>query len=131
MITEWHLPDDLSAAARARERVAQELEQRGLSGDAVDDAVLIASELAANAVRHGQPPALLRIEYLSGAIRVSVVNEHSVGDPEFLAVAPDSNHGRGLAIVAQLAQDCGWSREGHRLEVWAELPLSPGSGPTR
>lgn len=124
MIVEWTLPDDLSAARAARVHVADDLARRGVPDSVADDILLAASELAANAIRHGSPPALLKLGYSAGRVRVTVSNHGGSSDPIVLAVAHDSGHGRGLAMVQALADEVGWEREGDRLEVWAEFTVS-------
>ena len=123
-MVEWVLPDDLTAAGAAREHVVAALTGLSLRAHALDDLVLIASELAANAVRHGSPPAVLRVEHDAERIRVTVRNHGDAPDPRILAADPDAGHGRGLAMVAQLADDLGWSRDGDRLDVWAEVAIT-------
>jgi serine/threonine-protein kinase RsbW len=125
MIVEWVLPADLTAARVAREHVADDLGRRGVPDDVVDDLVLIASELAANAIRHGSPPAVLELHYDQDRIRVVVSNHGNAPDPRVLTADPDAGHGRGLAIVESLADDVGWSRDGERLDVWADRQLRP------
>lgn len=123
MIVEWVLPDDLSAARAARVHVADDMANRGVPESVADDIVLVASELAANAIRHGSPPALLRLDYAGGRVRVTVSNHGGTADPRVLEAAPDAGHGRGLAMVHALADEVGWERDGDRLDVWAEFPL--------
>lgn len=123
-MVEWTLPADATAAREARRQVAGALGHRQVGQRVVDDVVLMASELAANAVRHGRPPALLRLEHSGGRIRLTVSNHGNAADPRIVAAAPDADHGRGLAIVEQLADDLGWRRDGDRLEVWAEVRVS-------
>lgn len=55
-----------SAARRARTLVRETLRQAGVGEEAVAEAVLVASELAANAERHARPPFELRILHLRG-----------------------------------------------------------------
>jgi serine/threonine-protein kinase RsbW len=120
----WVLPVDLTAAQAARQHVADHLDRHGTPTDVVDDAVLIASELAANAVRHGAPPILLLLERTADRLRITVVNHGDAPDPRVIVADPDANHGRGLAMVSDLAAATGWERDGDRLLVWAELDLS-------
>ena len=124
MIVEWVLPDDLSAARAARAHVADDLARRGIPDSVADDILLVASELAANAIRHGRPPALLRLSYSAGRVRVTVSSHGGSTEPMVLEARPDAGHGRGLAMVQALAADIGWQRDGDRLDVWAEFPLS-------
>ena len=131
MTQEWLLPDDLTAAQAAREHVIDAVAPDGLTGDVVDDLVLIASELAANAVRHGSPPALLRLDRGDASIRVTVSNHGDAPDPRILTADPHADHGRGLAMVEQMADRVGWERDGDRLDVWAEVAISRPAAPSR
>ena len=124
MTVEWVLPDDLSAARAARTHVADELALRGVQDPLADDILLAASELAANAIRHGSPPALLRLEQSPGRLRVTVSNHGGSTEPTVLDATADAGHGRGLAMVRALAEEVGWQRDGDRLDVWAEFPIN-------
>ena len=126
-MAEWMLPADLSAARVAREHVEAFLDERSIAGEISKDLVLIASELAANAIRHGAPPALLCVSHEHGRIRITVSNHGGSPDPRVLSPDPESGHGRGLAIVETLADDVGWSRDGDRLDVWAEIRIDATS----
>jgi anti-sigma regulatory factor (Ser/Thr protein kinase) len=124
MIVEWVLPDDLTAAQAARVHVADDLGRRGVPDAAADDVILVASELAANAIRHGSPPALLRLEYADGRVRVTVSNHGGSPDPRIVDAAADAGSGRGLAMVQAIADEVGWQRDGDRLDVWADISVS-------
>jgi anti-sigma regulatory factor (Ser/Thr protein kinase) len=124
MNVEWALPHDLSAARTARVHVAHDLALRGIPDALADDILLVASELAANAVRHGRPPARLRLDYSAGRVRVTVSNHGGSTDPQVIDAAPDAGHGRGLAITQAVADDVGWERDGDRVDVWAEFSVS-------
>jgi anti-sigma regulatory factor (Ser/Thr protein kinase) len=124
VIVEWELPDDLTAARVARELVADDLGRRGIPESAADDLVLIASELAANAIRHGRPPVLLTVDYSADRVRLTVSNHGDSPEPRVLEASPDAGHGRGLAMVAAISTDSGWERDGDRLDVWAEVRLT-------
>jgi len=123
----WELPDDLSASASARQRVRSALEIDGVREGTRDDAELIASELAANAVRYGAPPYTLALDVTADRIRITVSDHGSTADPRVTDAAHDAGNGRGLAMIAAVAEDLGWHREGDRLDVWADLSLvAPG-----
>lgn len=124
MTLEWELPSDLSAAGAARAHVRTALESPSASDELIDDAVLVASELAANAIRHGSPPVSLLLDVEPGLVRITVRNRDDGSDPHILEADDDAHHGRGLAIAAALASDIGWTRHGDRLDVWAVLPTA-------
>jgi len=121
----WVLPDDLAAAQVARRHVAAELEPLSVDDEVVDDAVLVASELAANAVRHGAPPVTLTLEQRGDRVRVAVRDSGTGPDPRVPEASETSGSGRGLAMIQQLSVDHGWDRDEGGLTVWAELELRP------
>jgi anti-sigma regulatory factor (Ser/Thr protein kinase) len=119
----WELPADLGAARQARSHVSALLSHH----DAVDDAALIASELVANAVEHGDPPIELSVEATPAHIRITVSSTETSSLPELRSATAEDRRGRGLTIVESLAHEWGWQREDGRILVWAELsaPRSP------
>ena len=129
MTSTWVLPDDLTAAQVARRHVAAELERASVDDEIVEDTVLVASELAANAVRHGAPPVTLTLEQRGDRVRVSVRDRGSGTDPRVPAPSDTAGSGRGLAMIQQISVDHGWDRLEDGLIVWAELELR--SRPTR
>lgn len=96
----------------------------------VDDAVLILSELATNALTHGTGPVWYRLRRTvdaAGAEAVRLeVGDHGPGCPDGSlpgAQPPaDACHGRGLHIVASLATAWGTAVLPHGHLVWADLP---------
>lgn len=122
---EWGLPGDLTAAGAAREHVRSAAPHLPLTPERMADLVLVASELAVNAVSHGDPPHRMRLDVDDRRVRVTISNHGDGTDPQVVDAPSDSGHGRGLAIVASLASRVGWSRQGDRLDVWAEIELSP------
>lgn len=118
-VRSWPLPHDLTAARAARGHVAEFLGDRDVAAEAADAVTLVASELAVNAIRHGEGDAHLRLQTTEAGIRISVVGTSAGGDPTPGAADELATSGRGLAIVASLAQDWGWAREGDQVTVWA------------
>jgi serine/threonine-protein kinase RsbW len=90
-------PDQISAVrAFARQALG--------GGPATDDAVLICSELATNAVRHsrsGRPGGQFTVRIDTQGEDHTWIEVHDQGGP--WTVRDDSPGGRGLAIVARLA----------------------------
>jgi serine/threonine-protein kinase RsbW len=117
MVGHWTLPANLTAARAAREHVAEAL----LGRPEREDATIVASELAANAVLHGEPPFELFLEVNPSNVLVTVSNHGDDFDPRIARPHPDADHGRGLDIVRALAEGVGHWREGTRLAVWARL----------
>jgi anti-sigma regulatory factor (Ser/Thr protein kinase) len=94
----------------ARRLLAQLLDARGVSSDHRSDALLVASELVANAVRHGSSPGdEITVEFAvrPGTVRICVrdpVRNRSA--PVALSADDRRPSGRGLQIVEQIAD---WS----------------------
>lgn len=133
----WALPRDLTAGAAARRHVAEFLspaDEPAPAGqeDLLDACELVASELAVNAVRHGRPPATLFLHRDGHRVRVEVTcsagtKRPMVGTPA--DVDPQASNGRGLAIVASLADDLDWTECDGRITVWAVVSGPPSSTP--
>lgn len=88
-----------------------------------DDVSLCVSELATNALVHGAPPGrgfLLRVRYDGDVLRVEV---HDSGGGEPYASDPpgDGEGGRGLFLVAALADKWGVGQRNPGKVVWAEF----------
>jgi anti-sigma regulatory factor (Ser/Thr protein kinase) len=102
----------------------------------IEDAVVIASELATNAIRHGTPAAMgdATSEAGSGRVELSwclqasrlicVVTDQTGTPPALAAGGPEAESGHGLQIVGALAVAWGWTILGTgEKAVWAALEL--------
>jgi anti-sigma regulatory factor (Ser/Thr protein kinase) len=110
-IMRTELPADLASARQARSAVRQALAVWGMD-DLSGDAELLASELVANAVEHGdgQPVSLALRRYADPDGRPAITCEITGAAPRFaprLVPGPDAERGRGLAIVEALARSSG------------------------
>lgn len=90
------------------------------------DAILLASELFGNSVRHsssGIPGETVTVTVTAraGAVRVEVADRSGPGVPQLRAVGGDAEDGRGLGLVARLAVRWGWRRHGGQTVTWFEL----------
>jgi anti-sigma regulatory factor (Ser/Thr protein kinase) len=95
--------------------------------DHVDDMALLTGELATNAVLHGERPIAVTVEAEGGRLRVEVEDAGSALPLE-LDLGPEIEHGRGLAIVAAVADQWGTERvAGNGKVVWAELRDDDGN----
>ncbi|MFJ6438268.1 ATP-binding protein [Streptomyces sp. NPDC091416] len=100
-----------------------------------EDAVQIASELVANAVRHGRrrtplPDGSCPVVWLALSRRphslLCVVYDHSQRRPRLTPPAPLAEERRGLPIVEALSEGWGWKPSGSTGKaVWARLALPP------
>ncbi|MFE3828861.1 ATP-binding protein [Streptomyces sp. NPDC059092] len=102
----------------------------GLAGDTGATAALLLSELVTNALRHGSPPGreiAVTLFRADGLFRVEVEDAgESLPSPR--VPGADDECGRGLALVAALADDWGVApRRGPGKRVWALLKV-PGAG---
>jgi len=90
-----------------------------------DDVLLLTSELVANAVCHGAEAVTLHVALDDDHVEIAVVDGSPLmpTQPETLADNPYREGGRGLLIIAELAQEWGVddvSPRGKR--VWARVP---------
>jgi anti-sigma regulatory factor (Ser/Thr protein kinase) len=127
------VPHAPPSAAAVRHRLLDELRGRGLPTRVVDDALLVASELIGNAVRHGQPLAMtdgcIKVVWEISAARVRIeVHDGGLGPvrgaPRARQGSADDERGRGLTIVSLLAGSWGSSHDEAAAVVWAELPVA-------
>jgi anti-sigma regulatory factor (Ser/Thr protein kinase) len=99
-----------------------------------DDAVQIASELVANAVRHARPDAATAGNpqagvWLAFTLRprtlLCVVRDPSQLSPRLTPPPPMAEHHRGLPIVNALSNTWGWTTDPqtHGKSVWARVAL--------
>jgi hypothetical protein len=85
--------------------------------------LLTSHELVANALRHAHTPALLRIRYRDGRVRIEVADADPRAPRRVLEPDPTAPSGRGLLIVALLAERWGVELAAAGKTVWAEVPV--------
>ena len=118
------LPGEATSAAEARRFVAARLAEAGLD-EVVDTAVLLVSELVANAVLHAHTDLVVVVRIDEELITVEV-HDGSAGAPAPKHYSSLSGTGRGLVLVEALAD--GWGMEpthGGKF-VWFELRRPSG-----
>jgi anti-sigma regulatory factor (Ser/Thr protein kinase) len=124
-----------ASAALARRCVVAAFEEAGLGADQASDAALIASELVANAVRHGRPlpSGDITIEWTLSADGFYLAVTGGSSSPSVTPKAADvrATNGRGLMIIAALSQEWGVITGDNTTTVWTRAPLSPLATPTQ
>jgi anti-sigma regulatory factor (Ser/Thr protein kinase) len=115
-LREKHLLARAESVREARQFVTDELADSIVNRD---DAVLLTSEVATNAVRHAETDFRLRIEPRQDAVRIEVVNDA----PELVLMMkdPSLDGGRGLRILDRLALRWGVESSSDEKVVWFEL----------
>ncbi|MEV8306384.1 ATP-binding protein [Streptomyces flavidovirens] len=118
------------AARLARLLTAHQLDEWGIpyGSDSSDIAALIVAELAANAVTHGRVPGrdfeLRLVLDAGGLLRIEVTDtrtERRLPAPPPLTPPTDAEAGRGLLLVAALAETWGVTERQVGKTVWATL----------
>jgi anti-sigma regulatory factor (Ser/Thr protein kinase) len=103
----------------ARRFVASTLRRWGIE-QAVDDASLVATELASNAVVHGGADFVVRLTWADDVVTISVEDQEAAL-PAARAKPGTENGGRGLRIVDAIAQEWGAEPSDSGKVVWARL----------
>jgi len=122
------LPAEPASARQARSAVRQALAGWGM-GHLSGDAELLASELVANAAEHsdGTPISLALRRHAGLGERPGITCEITDGSPAMprrTEPGPDSERGRGLAIVDTLARSSGVQASQAGKTSWFTLALT-------
>ncbi|CAL9578961.1 hypothetical protein SUDANB120_05009 [Streptomyces sp. enrichment culture] len=113
-------------ASLARRKVMDEVSswRRGAVTGELHGAETVAGELLANAVQHaGAGTASITARLHGDRLRFEVRDE-SPAVPRKCTVRPDSEHGRGLLIIAALADGHGIEQDPSGKSCWAEFDLA-------
>ncbi|MFI7596275.1 ATP-binding protein [Actinoplanes sp. NPDC049681] len=87
--------------------------------------VLVATELATNALRHGLPPTIVRLGRAGDRFYLDVADHSPDSVPEYAEGRPLGQGGLGLQLAQKFSLEMGWYVEGNTKHVWAEFPV-PG-----
>jgi anti-sigma regulatory factor (Ser/Thr protein kinase) len=118
---------DDQAPARARHHVREALCSWRMSEDIVDKAVLLASEITTNAVRHTTSSSIqLELLRRDGEVEVAVCDSGPRPARPLGAISEEAadlwaESGRGLDLVRSLASRWGATEAGLGLRVWAAI----------
>jgi serine/threonine-protein kinase RsbW len=118
-------PRDRRSVAVARDLTRITFADWGLTGRS-DDVLLCVSELATNALLHGVPPGrcfqLGLTLATDGVLRVEM-HDSGPGEIRLPDADPEAERGRGLLLVAALADDWGVRERDPGKVVWCEFRL--------
>lgn len=125
---QWHMQFASSpkCVPLVRKQIGKALEDWGYSADDIDRTLLVCGELATNAVQHGPSPSpLFEVRVTAGGATCLVeVSDTSPLPPRPVRAGSDDEHGRGLQLVAALAEETGHHfRHPLGKTVWARLLL--------
>ncbi|MER7682861.1 SpoIIE family protein phosphatase [Streptomyces sp. NPDC096934] len=115
------LPADPRAAPIARAATRDQLKAWGLDEETAFTAELIVSEFVGNAIRYGAPP--LRLRLVLGHTLTCEVSDAAPSAPHVRHARTVDENGRGLFIIASLAERWGTRFQSLGKTVWAEQPL--------
>ena len=122
------VPHHPRGAGQARNRLAAEI-GRVVRPELLADVVSVAAELVGNAVRHATPlpGGVIRVAWLvrltadTQTVVIRVTDGGAGTEPRVRPHDSDSTDGRGLSIVAALAEHWGFERDGLGQSVWARI----------
>ncbi|MEZ0094917.1 ABC-type branched-subunit amino acid transport system ATPase component [Streptacidiphilus sp. EB129] len=125
-IAQWDVPHDPAAVAGSRANASLQLTTWGLD-DLVFTTELILSELITNAIRYATGPIHVRLVHDRSLI--CEVWDTSSTSPHLRYAATTDEGGRGLFLVAQLAERWGTRYAPTHKIIWAEQPLPAPPAP--
>ncbi|WP_373031969.1 SpoIIE family protein phosphatase [Streptomyces sp. NRRL B-2790] len=120
-IATWDLAPDPALVSDVRAAALRQLADWGLD-EAAFAAELMLSELVTNAIRHGAGP--IRVRLLHDRTLICEVSDSSNTAPHLRRAASTDEGGRGLFLVAQLAQSWGTRYKPQGKVIWAECGLA-------
>ncbi|AVZ76747.1 hypothetical protein SLUN_35700 [Streptomyces lunaelactis] len=124
-VATWTIPHHPEAVATARAHALRQLTDWNLAEDSLTTEVIV-SELVTNAIRYGTPPVHLRL--IKDHTLTCEVSDTSPAAPHLRHARTVDEGGRGLFIVAQLAQHWGTRYTQHGKTIWTEQPLGGPPG---
>nr|WP_247745254.1 SpoIIE family protein phosphatase [Streptomyces oryzae] len=117
-VADWEVPSDPAAVGRIRAACVRRLETWGLD-KVTFSTELILSELVTNAIRYGTGPIRLRLLH-DGDNLICEVADGSSTSPHLRRARTTDEGGRGLFLVARLAQRWGTRYTAHGKVIWTE-----------
>ncbi|MFF0658080.1 ATP-binding protein [Micromonospora tulbaghiae] len=124
-LEQWVLdsPEDLRGL---RASLRDALNRHGLvQGEDLDEVphlvVLVATELASNALRHGRPPTIITLLATDDRFLLDVADHDVSTVPELTDISPTDSGGRGLFLAQSVSLDVGWYATETTKNIWASF----------
>ncbi|MCO1615995.1 ATP-binding protein [Micromonospora tulbaghiae] len=124
-LEQWVLdsPEDLRGL---RASLREALNRHGLvQGEDLDEVphlvVLVATELASNALRHGRPPTIITLLATDDRFMLEVADHDVSTVPELTDISPTDSGGRGLFLAQSVSLDVGWYATEKTKNIWASF----------
>lgn len=111
------------APRQARQFVQQAFLHRSQRG-AIDDALLVVSELATNAVIHAATEFTVRLVPDGELVRIEVADTSPIVPAERRLPGVEPS-GRGLGLVSTVSRRWGFESDEDGKTIWAEVPVDP------
>ena len=89
--------------------------------DVPEKLVIVATELATNALRHGLTATIVRLGESGGFFVLDVADHDPSVVPEYTDERPPGAGGLGLQLARKLALDIGWYVADNTKHVWAQF----------
>jgi anti-sigma regulatory factor (Ser/Thr protein kinase)/anti-anti-sigma regulatory factor len=119
------LPMHNSAPLAARMFVRDACAAWSVSAQVCEVAELLATELVSNAVEHARTSSRIAVTLTDAAFRLSVRDYSPTPIPRPRPIDIHSPRGRGLHLVAGLAQSWGGQPHSDSKIMWAVIPIEP------
>jgi anti-sigma regulatory factor (Ser/Thr protein kinase) len=116
-VASWDVPSDPAIVSTMRSALTRQLAEWDLDELAFATELML-SELITNAIRHATGP--IRVRMLRGRSLICEVSDASSTSPHLRRAAITDEGGRGLFLVAQLAQRWGTRYTADGKVIWAE-----------
>ncbi|WP_269857125.1 SpoIIE family protein phosphatase [Streptomyces sp. RPT161] len=119
-VANWELPSNPAAVAGVRADISRQLERWGLE-DKAFTTELVLSELITNAIRYA--PGRIGVRLLHDRALVCEVSDSSSTSPHLRYASDEDEGGRGLFLIAHLADRWGTRYTAQGKVIWAEQRL--------
>lgn len=91
--------------------------------DVPEKMILVASELASNALEHGRPPTIVSLRFDGDRYLLDVADHDLDSTPVLAGRRSPGAGGFGLMIARRLGQEVGWYTTGTTKHIWVTFSL--------